>query len=153
MRLAGWGGEVGSKVWEMVVVAVVRLPARPVRRVCEKRVCGGLLGAGPVGDEIWEGWGGGADVVGVEVGMGALEGSEVEWVFSREAGGASAVIVVATDWLREMRQSEAAEWRRGTMAGPGSRWAFVRWAQVQMARGPRVYWDWTVSVIGGSLSH
>ena len=32
------------------------------------------------------------------------------------------------------------------MAGPGRRWAFVRWAHVAIARGPRVYWDCTVSV-------
>ncbi len=39
----------------------------------------------------------------------------------------------------------AAEWRAGIMEGPGRRWAFVRCAHVAMARGPRVYCDWTVS--------
>ena len=32
------------------------------------------------------------------------------------------------------------------MAGPGRRWAFVRWAHLAITRGPRVYWDCTVSV-------
>ena len=32
------------------------------------------------------------------------------------------------------------------MAGPGKMWAFVMWAQVAIAKGPRVYWDWTVPV-------
>lgn len=31
------------------------------------------------------------------------------------------------------------------MAGPGKMWAFVKWAHVAMRRGPRLYWDWTVS--------
>jgi hypothetical protein len=48
----------------------------------------------------------------------------------------------------------AAEWRAGIMEGPGRRWAFVRCAHVAMARGPRVYWDWTVSgVVACQLLH
>lgn len=39
----------------------------------------------------------------------------------------------------------AADWSAVTMEGPGRRWAFVRCAHVAIARGPRVYWDWTVS--------
>ena len=33
------------------------------------------------------------------------------------------------------------------MEGPGKRWAFVRCAHVAIANGPRVYWDWTVSMV------
>ena len=53
VRLVGCGGDVGSKVWDIVVVAVVRLPASPFFLVCEKSVCGGLalvLRSGFVGD-------------------------------------------------------------------------------------------------------
>lgn len=59
--------------------------------------------------------------------------------------GVPVEISVETDWLREMRAEVAAEWREGIMSGPGKRCAFVRWAQVAMRRGPRVYWDCTVS--------
>ena len=38
------------------------------------------------------------------------------------------------------------------MAGPGKMWAFVMCAHVAMARGPRVYWDWTVPVQWGHIS-
>jgi hypothetical protein len=38
------------------------------------------------------------------------------------------------------------------MAGPGSRWAFVRCAHVAIARGPRVYWDCTVSMEVGGIN-
>lgn len=54
-------------------------------------------------------------------------------------------ISVETDWFRETRAEWAADWREGIMAGPGKMWAFVRWAQVAMRSGPRLYWDWTVS--------
>lgn len=40
MRFAGFCGAVDSKVWEMVVVAVVSDPLRPVRRVCSNIGCG-----------------------------------------------------------------------------------------------------------------
>ena len=40
--------------------------------------------------------------------------------------GVPTVIVVSTDWLREMRVCVAAEWRAGIMEGPGRRWAFVK---------------------------
>ena len=67
-------------------------------------------------------------VMDVEVEM--LEGWEGEsgvvLLLSREARGVPAVIIVSTDWLRDVRQEEAAEWRRETMEGPGRRWAFVR---------------------------
>lgn len=85
---------------------------------------------------------GDVDVTEVEVEM--LEGwssDSAASLLSRERRGVPAVIVVSTDWLRDVRQEEAAEWRRGIMEGPGRRWAFVMWAQVQMARGPRVYCD------------
>ncbi len=55
-------------------------------------------------------------------------------------------ISVETEWLREVRVVVAAAWRARIMEGPGKRWAFVRWAQVAMERGPRVYWDWTVPI-------
>ena len=45
---------------------------------------------------------------------------------STERRGVPAVMTVSTDWLRDVRQEEAAEWRRGIMEGPGRRWAFVR---------------------------
>lgn len=126
-----------------MVVAVVRLPALPFLRVCENSVCGGLvpvLGSGLVADEIGMDWAGDVDVVDVEVEM--LAGSSSESgaaLLSREVRGVPAVIIVSTDWLRDVRQEEAAEWRRDIMEGPGRRWALVRWAQVQMASGPRVY--------------
>ena len=130
IRLAGSRGEVGSKVWDIVVVAVVRLPALPFRRVCENSVCGGLvlvLGSGLVADEIGKDWAGEVDVVDVEVER--LEGGASESgaaLLSREVRGVPAVIIVSTDWLREVRQEEAAEWRREIMEGPGRRWALVR---------------------------
>ena len=134
IRLAGCRGEVGSKVCDIVVVAVVRLPALPFRRVCENSVCGGLvlvLGSGLVA-EIGKDWVEDVDVedvdvVDVEVEM--LEGWSSEFgaaLLSREARGVPAVIIVSTDWLREVRQEEAAEWRREIMEGPGRRWALVR---------------------------
>ena len=61
--------------------------------------------------------------------MEVLEGSSNEsavLVLSREVRGVPAVIMVSTDWLSDIRQEEAAEWRRGIMEGPGRRWAFVR---------------------------
>ena len=54
IRFAGCGGDVSSKVCDMVVVAVLKLPASPFFIVCEKSVCGGLalvLGSGLGGDE------------------------------------------------------------------------------------------------------
>ena len=66
---------------------------------------------------------------------------------SEVGGGGPAVMVVLTDWLRESRCCVAAEWRAGTIAGPGRRCALVRCAQVAIWRGPRVYWDWRVSVV------
>ena len=48
----------GSKVCDMVVVAVVKLPASPFFLVCENSVCGGLalvLGSGFGGDETGKG--------------------------------------------------------------------------------------------------
>ena len=47
-------------------------------------------------------------------------------LLSSEARGVPAVIMVLTDWFKDVRQEEAAEWRRGIMEGPGRRWAFVR---------------------------
>ena len=70
--------------------------------------------------------------------------SSPEEQLSREARGEPVDISVKTDWFREIRVAVAAEWRADTMEGPGKRWAFVMCAQVAMARGPRVYWDWTV---------
>ena len=62
------------------------------------------------------------DVTGVGVVMfeGWSRGS-VALVLSREARGVPAVITVSTDWLRDVRQEDAAEWRRGIMEGPGRR--------------------------------
>lgn len=145
IRLGGRRGDVGSKDCDIVVVAVVRLPALPFLLVCENSVCGGLalvLGLGLVGDGTGMGLAGDVDVTEVEVDM--LDGGSSDsaaLLLSRDRRGVPAVIVVSTDWLRDVRQEEAAEWRRGMMEGPGRRCAFVRWAQVQMARGPRVYWD------------
>ena len=70
----------------------------------------------------------GADVTGVKVESleGWSRGGSAALVLSREARGVPAVIMVSTDWLRDVRQEDAAEWRRGTMEGPGRRWAFVR---------------------------
>lgn len=48
-------------------------------------------------------------------------GGSAPSVLSREVRGVPAVIVVSTDWLRDVRQDEAAEWRRGIMEGPGRR--------------------------------
>lgn len=81
IRFAGWRGDVGSKVWDIVVVAVVRLPALPFLLVCENSVCGGLVlvfGSGLVADEMGTGWGDDVDVTEVEVEI--LEG------WSRESG-------------------------------------------------------------------
>lgn len=114
----------------MVVVAVVRLPALPFLLVCENSVCGGLalvLETGLVGDAMGKDGAGDVDVTEVEVKM--LEGRSGEsaaLLLSRERRGVPAVIVVSTDWFRDVRQEEAAEKRRGTMEGPGRRWAFVR---------------------------
>lgn len=114
----------------MVVVAVVQLPALPFLLVCEKSVCGGLalaLAPGLVGDEAGMGSGSGAEITGVLLGMlGGWSGESAPSVLSREVRGVPAVIMVSTDWLRDVRQDEAAEWRRWTMEGPGRRWAFVR---------------------------
>lgn len=63
--------------------------------------------------------------VGMELFEGCSRGSAA-LVLSREARGVPAVIIVSTDWLRDVRQEDAAEWRRETMEGPGRRWAFVR---------------------------
>ena len=40
MSEMGFGDKAGSKVWETVVVAVVREPALPCLRWCENSVCG-----------------------------------------------------------------------------------------------------------------
>lgn len=56
--LVGYRGDVGSNVCDIVVVAVAKLPALPLRLVCENSVCGGLvlvLGSELVGDEICKG--------------------------------------------------------------------------------------------------
>ena len=42
-------------------------------------------------------------------------------MLSREVRGVPALIMVATDWFRDVRQEEAAEWRRGIIEGPGRR--------------------------------
>lgn len=68
------------------------------------------------------GWAGDVDVTEVEVDM--LEGWSSESAAllpSRERRGVPAVIIVSTDWLRDVRQEEAAEWRRGMMEAPGRR--------------------------------
>lgn len=75
------------------------------------------------------------------------DGEPVKGFFDERRGAAEEVMVVAKEWLRDESVDLAAEWREGTMLGPGRRWAFVRWAQVAMRRGPRVYWAWTVSAI------
>ena len=143
IRLAGRRGEVGSKVCDTVVVAVVSLPALPCLLVCENSVCGGLVlvfGSGLVADGTGTDWTGEVDVTEVEAEILEDESSEsAALLLSRERRGVPAVMNVSTDWLSEVRHEEAAEWRSGMMEGPGRRWAFVRWAQVQMARGPRVY--------------
>ena len=101
IRLAGCRGDVGSKVCDIVVVAVVKLPALPFLLVCENNVCGGLvpvLGSGLVADETGWDWAGDVDVLDTEVEM--LEGSSsksVASLLSREARGVPAVIVVSTD--------------------------------------------------------
>ena len=119
------GGEAGSTVWEIVVVAV--------REVEEERWCV---------KNVPSGFGSGAGIEGVLPALGLEEKS----VWSEEEGrGAVEEIVVAKEWLREVRVACAAECRDGTIEGPGRRWAFVRCAQVAMRRGPRVYWAWTVS--------
>lgn len=64
---------------------------------------------------------------------------------SRLLRGVPVLISVETDWFREIKVEVAAEWRVGMRAGPGKMWALVRWAHVAMRKGPRVYWDWTVS--------
>ena len=58
---------------------------------------------------------------------------------SRLVRGVPVDIVVATDWLRDMSVFSAADASDGTIAGPGSRWAFVRCAHVAIANGPLVY--------------
>ena len=81
-----------------------------------------MLGSGLVGDETGMGWAGDVDVTEVEVDM--LEGWSSESAAllpSRERRGVPAVIIVSTDWLRDVRQEEAAEWRRGMMEAPGRR--------------------------------
>lgn len=87
-----------------------------------------VFGSGLVADEIGMDWAGDVDVVDVEVEM--IEGWSCEsgalLLLSREARGVPAVIIVSTDWLRDVRQEEAAEWRRDIMEGPGRRWALVR---------------------------
>lgn len=91
----------GSKVCETVVVAVVRLPSLPLRLVCEKSVCGGLvlvLGEGLVAEETGRDWAGDGD--GIEVEVGISEGwSCVSKVLlpSRERRGLPAVMMVSTD--------------------------------------------------------
>lgn len=82
---------------------------------------------------------------GLGVGVGVEGMGERSGLLSRERRGVPVVMVVATDWFREVRVERAARCREGIMRGPGRRWAFVRCAQVAMARGPRVYWDWRVS--------
>lgn len=56
-----------------------------------------------------------------------------------ESKGLPAVIMVDTDWFNDLIVSEAAECRAGMMEGPGRRCAFVRCAQVAIAKGPRAY--------------
>ena len=58
---------------------------------------------------------------------------------SRLRRGVPVVISVKTDWFRAVRVVAAAERRAVMMEGPGKMWAFVRWAQVAIATGPRVY--------------
>ena len=89
IRLAGCRGDVGSKVCDIVVVAVVRLPALPCLLVCEKSVCGGLAllrGAGLVGDETGTDWALDLDVAEIEVDV--FEGC------SSEAGAS----LLSTEW-------------------------------------------------------
>ena len=101
MRLAGWRGDVGSKLCDMVVVAVVQLPALPFLLVCENSVCGGLVivvGSGDVAEETAENWTGDVDVV--EVVVETPEGRSIESaasLLSREGRGVPAVMIVSTD--------------------------------------------------------
>ena len=46
--------------------------------------------------------------------------------------------------MSEVNAVMAADCRAEMMVGPGSRWALVRWAQLAIFSGPRVYWDWRV---------
>lgn len=91
IRLAGCRGDVGSKVCDTVVVAVVRLPALPFLLVCENSVCGGLvlvLGSGLVAEETGRDWAGDVDITEVDVEMleGWLSESAV-LLLSGERGG------------------------------------------------------------------
>lgn len=101
IRLAGCRGDVGSNDCDMVVVAVVRLPALPFLLVCENRVCGGLalvLKPDLVGDGTAKGLAVGAEVVGVGLVMvGCWSKKSTLWVLSREVRGVPAVIMVSTD--------------------------------------------------------
>lgn len=137
-REAGLGGE-GSKVWDMVVVAVT-VEARRWDMSMSAGLRGreSLLKAG--GDEalLTSGGCGGVMVVVVVSGSVSVEGEGSPSMLLR---GVPVDISVETDWLREMRVEVAAASRAGIMAGPGRRWAFVRCAQVAIRRGPRVYCD------------
>ncbi len=90
MSETGFGDKAGSKVWEMVVVAVVREPALPFLRWCENSVCG-------------------SDISELERALGSedtgVRESEVEEVTAESIGssfstliwGVPMVIVVSTD--------------------------------------------------------
>lgn len=152
MSDAGCRGDVDSVVCVMVVVAVVSDPARPLRLWCVSSVCG----SDRSGLELSEFVGSGgcrlgvASVVDTEVLvlMGESKGLLSLWLVYGvpDMKGLPVVIVVETDWFRDNSVDWAARWRVGIMEGPGRRWAFVRCAHVAIARGPRVYWDWIVSV-------
>ncbi len=131
----------------MVVVAVVSDPLRPVRRVCSNM--GGVTELPDDGErsELVAGSLGDVDS------MVLIDDSVGSCVLSRLVRGVPAVIVVSMVWLRERRVCCAAVCRAGTMEGPGRRWALVRCAHVAIASGPRVYWDWTVSVRIRYVSH
>lgn len=120
----------------MVVVAEAMDPSRPLRLVCSN------IGRGAEDSEVWFEEETSSSSVDVEV-VVVTEKWMDSWGPSR---GVPVVIVVSIDWLRESRVCSAAECRAGIMEGPGRRWALVKCAHVAMARGPRVYWAWTVSV-------
>jgi hypothetical protein len=51
------------------------------------------------------------------------------------------VISVKTFWVSDSIVERAADLSAVIIAGPGKIWALVRWAQVAIASGPRVYCD------------
>lgn len=127
----------------MVVVAVTVEPRRWDMSMSAV-VRGRVVDVAAVGEEGF-GRRGGCGVL-VVLGLSGESSGSSKGLPSMLLRGVPVEISVETDWLSEMRVEVAAEWRAGIRAGPGKRWAFVRWAQVAIRRGPRVYWDCTVSI-------